>query len=87
MSIEVEVEVILELWDSVKDFIPAKSRTEVAENFLSVLANYGVDPKELGIIAEEDPNLHNAYETLFAADVNDDDDYDDGDDYTELNFD
>jgi hypothetical protein len=86
MSIEVEVELILELWNSVKDFIPAKSRDDVAEEFLSTLTNFGVDSGELSIIAEEDRNLHNAFETLFGADIVEvEDEYED--DYQELDFD
>jgi hypothetical protein len=86
MSVEVEVEMLLELWDSVKDFIPSKSRDDVAEEFLSTLINFGVEAKELGIIAEEDRNLHNAYEALFGMEIVDDEDEDD-DDYRELDFD
>lgn len=87
MSIEVEVEMFLELWDSVKDFIPAKSRDDVAEEFLGTLANFGVDPKELSIIAEEDRNLHNAFESLFGVEIVEGFDEDEDDDYQELNFD
>jgi hypothetical protein len=87
MSIEVEVDLFLELWDSVKDFIPAKSRDDVAEEFLSTLVNFGVDAKELGIIAEEDRNLHNAYEAMYGQEIVDEDEEDDGGDYSELNFD
>jgi hypothetical protein len=79
-----EVEVFLELWDAVRDYIPAKERDVVAETFLSTIVQFGTDHKELEIIAEEDRNLHNAYQSLWGSDT-DEDDYGD-DDYEELNF-
>lgn len=78
-----EVEVFLELWDTVRDYIPSKERDVVAETFLSTIVQYGTDHKELEIIADEDRNLHNAYQSLWGSET--DDDYGD-DDYEELNF-
>ena len=79
-----EVEVFLELWDAVRDYIPSKERDVVAETFLTTIVQFGTDHKELEIIADEDRNLHNAYQSLWGNDSNDN--YEDDDGYAELNF-
>jgi hypothetical protein len=86
MSFEVEAELVLELWNAVRDFIPAGKRDAVAEEFLSKFENFGVDPAELVDVVDEDRNLSNAYQELYGAEI--DEVYDDGDDddYDELDF-
>jgi hypothetical protein len=84
MSFEVEAELALELWNAVRDFIPAGKRDAVAEDFLSKFENFGVDPTELADVVDEDRNLSNAFHELYGQDIDDEDDQDDS--YDELDF-
>jgi hypothetical protein len=86
MSFEVEAELALELWNAVRDFIPASKRDAVAEEFLSKFENFGVNPEELADVVEEDRNLSNAFEELYGGEIDVDFDEDEDDDYSELDF-
>lgn len=86
MSFEVEAELALELWNAVRDFIPAGKRDAVAEEFLSKFENFGVDPLELADVVDEDRNLSNAFQELYGQLIDEGNDEDGDDDYDELDF-
>jgi len=74
---------IVELWDLVRDSIPASQRLDVAISFLKTFEEYGFDSKDMQDITDEDLYLKRAYDDLYHEDdeEEEDDDYGyDGDD-------
>lgn len=63
-----ESRLVLEVWDSVRDFIPAAKRTDIAQALLRSFEEYGVDPGDFADLKGEDKNLEEAFETLYGED-------------------
>jgi hypothetical protein len=77
-----ESELILNIWDRVKPFIPARQQHEVAMSILREFEEYGFESKDIQMIADEDSVLSRAYDELYGSpyeDEEEDDPY--GDDY------
>jgi hypothetical protein len=60
-----ESKVVAELWDLVRDHIPASRRLEIAISFLQTFEEYGFDPPDMADIMDEDVYLRRAYVDLF----------------------
>jgi len=78
-----EESLIIEVWDTFKDYIPEKSRDTAANQFVDFLLGKDVDTDTLNGIMGFDPHLDNAIELVLDDEKQDnDDDYDeDGYDY------
>lgn len=78
-----EESLIIEVWDTFKDYIPEKSRDTAANQFVDFLLGRDVDTDTLNGIMGFDPHLDNAIELVLDDEKQDnDDDYDeDGYDY------
>jgi hypothetical protein len=61
-----EAQVVIEIWDSVRDFIPANKRLDIAENILKSFADYGFEANDLHEIIDEDKDLEEAFEIIFS---------------------
>jgi len=61
-----EAQVILEVWDTVRDFIPVSKRSDAAKIILKSFADYGFEAADIIEIADEDENLAEAYEIIFS---------------------
>lgn len=57
--------IIIELWDLVRDTIPASQRLDIAISFLKAFEEYGFDSKDMQDITDEDTHLKRAYDDLF----------------------
>lgn len=68
-----ESRLILELWETVRDTIPAPKRTDVALNWLRSCEEYGFDSVDLGDLVGEDKNLEEAFNLLYDEEEDDDD--------------
>lgn len=44
-----ETNFVLELWDTIKEALPANKRQEVADRFVSIFIDHGWDLEELGL--------------------------------------
>ena len=72
-----EEALIIEVWDTFKDYIPEKNRDTAANQFVDFLVGRDVDNKTLQGIMGYDPHLDNAIELVLGdEDTDDDEDYD-----------
>lgn len=60
-----EVELVLAVWESVRDHLPHARRADIAKDLLFAFAEFGFEPAELAPIADEDPDLGNAFDEVF----------------------
>lgn len=60
-----EVELVLAVWEAVRDHLPHTRRADIAKDLLYAFAEFGFEPAELASIADEDPDLNNAFDEVF----------------------
>ncbi len=70
-----EAQVVVEIWDVVRDFIPVGKRADIAETIVRAFADYGFEEHELAEIVDEDNDLSDAFESVFLEE-NDYEEYD-----------
>lgn len=58
---DIKAELILEVWDQVKDFIPVKERQAIAFSFIEKFEDYGFDVDHLSNIEGEDRYLDKVF--------------------------
>lgn len=76
-----EEELIIEVWETFKEYIPEKNRETAASQFLEFLQSKDVDDDTLEGLKGYDPHLDSALELVLGADDEEgDEDYDDWDD-------
>jgi len=85
-----EESLIIEVWDTFKDYIPEKNRDTAANHFVDFLLGRDVDTSTLEGVMGYDPHLDNAIELVLDEENQDDDkdeydedgyDYEDDEDY------
>jgi hypothetical protein len=85
-----EESLIIEVWDTFKDYIPEKNRDTAANQFVDFLIGRDVDTSILESVMGYDPHLDNAIELVLGEENQDDDndsydedgyDYEDDEDY------
>jgi hypothetical protein len=67
-----EAQMVFEIWDAVRDFVPVSKRLDVAETIVKAMSEYGFEAADLAEIVDEDDDLAEAYQVVFS-----DRDYDD----------
>lgn len=60
-----EAELVVSVWETVRDILPHNKRTEVAKDILFAFAEFGFEAVELVSIADEDPDLGEAFDEVF----------------------
>jgi len=60
-----EATLIFEIWDEVRDFIPVQKRLDIAESILKSVADFGFEAEDVADIADEDPDLANAFDVVY----------------------
>jgi hypothetical protein len=79
-----EEQLIIEIWDTFRDYIPEKSRETASNQFLDFLVGKDVEVATLESLMGYDPHLDSAIELVLAEFRDEDDDSDnfesDGDD-------
>jgi hypothetical protein len=60
-----EVQLIVEVWDLVRDTLPPSRRLDSAIQLLRAFEEYGFDPENLKDLLDEDRYLQRAYEDLY----------------------
>lgn len=79
-------QLIIEIWDSFRDFIPENAREDAANQFVEFLVSQGSEPSDLEAVLGYDSNLDTAIERhledveALADDWSEDDDADWDDD-------
>lgn len=70
---EIDAKTVADLWETVKEYVPANKREELALAFLTVLVDNDVDIEDYEDLKDVDDDLENAINELF------DDGYEDED--------
>lgn len=78
-----ESRLILEIWETVRDLIPAPKRVDIAQQHLRFFEEYGFDSEDFADLIGEDKYLEEAYKTLYEEDPEEDVDSYDEDGYEE----
>jgi hypothetical protein len=64
-----EARLISEIWETVRDIIPAPKRAEIAQQHLRAFEEYGFDIEDMADLIGEDKYLEEAYKTLYEEEV------------------
>jgi hypothetical protein len=59
-----ESELVLAVWDAVRDNLPYTKRSDIAKDVLYAFAEW-FDAEELAPIVDEDPDLRDAFEEVY----------------------
>lgn len=79
-----ESNLVFEIWDLVRDSIPAARRNDVAITILRHFEEYGFQSEDLEDILDEDDHLTVAFRMVFGNEADDDIAETDFDDHEEL---
>lgn len=60
-----EAQVILDVWEAVRDHIPHAKRAAIAQDVLIAFCEYGFEGPDCATIVDEDPDLAAAFEEVF----------------------
>lgn len=60
-----DTQLILDIWETVRDILPATKRAEVANGILRAFSEYGFEARDISGIADEDSDLEEAYYEIF----------------------
>ena len=71
-----EAELVIAVWDIVRDRIPHDKRSDVARDLIYAFQSYGFDRTDLMPIVDEDPDLTDAYEEVFQETESEEDEID-----------
>lgn len=77
-----ETRLVLENWESVRDYVPANKKLDVAIQWLKSFEEFGIDPGDFADLVGEDKILEEAYTMLYGEDSQEPDaEYDESYDY------
>jgi len=66
-----EAQLLNEIWEAVRDVLPAKARGDAALGIIRAMAVYGFEPVDLVSAADEDNDLTAAYNEVYGDDIED----------------
>ena len=72
-----ETELVINIWETFKDFIPASKRADYAVDLIRHCVEYGFEASDLAAIVDEDDDLTEAYELVFEDEPEEDEIYED----------
>ena len=67
MGMKNESNLALEIWEMVRDHLPAAKRLDTAIGILRALEEYGMEARDLQDVVDEEPYLSRAYREIFDA--------------------
>tara|TARA_X000000950_G_scaffold134180_1_gene167120 strand:- start:3445 stop:3684 length:240 start_codon:yes stop_codon:yes gene_type:complete len=73
-----DIQVLLEAWDKLKSYIPAKDRLDAAISYVNIIDDYGADEQDWREVFSASNHLHDAYNEVF-GEMEEDDPFDDED--------
>ena len=71
-----DTQLVLDIWEAVRDSVPVAKRAEVANGILRAFADYGFEAREICDIVDEDDDLEQAFEEVFEGEMDDEDEED-----------
>ena len=75
------VEIAIELWRSMKEYVPVKERYLAAHQFVNTMVDFDFSDDDIHSLAEVDQYMENAVQEIMGQDLDDDLDEDDYPDY------
>jgi hypothetical protein len=60
-----EAQVILDVWEAIRDHVPHNKRAMIAQDVLIAFADYGFESGDIASIVDEDPDLATAFDEVF----------------------
>jgi hypothetical protein len=74
-----QIDEAIEVWRSLKDYVHTKDRQAAADQFVSLMADLGIEDNDLWMLADTDHYLENAVRETLGSDPEehlDDDEWD-----------
>jgi hypothetical protein len=68
---EIDAKTVADLWETVKEYVPANKREELALSFLEVFVNNDVDIEHMEDLNGVDDNLDTALAEVFGEEIDD----------------
>ena len=70
---EIKIGMLIEFWNKMSNFIPAKDKSDAANSFVAMLDDYGIDDQSINELKENDEHLEEAFEEYYqeSSDSND----------------
>lgn len=72
-----ESNLVLEIWELVRDQLPAARRVDIASGVLRAFVEFGMEQGDLGDLVDEDPYLARAFYEVFEDEIEEADDFSD----------
>ena len=69
-----DIQVLIEAWGKLKNYIPAKDRLDAAIAYVNILDEYGADEQDWREVFSSFTHLHDAYKEVF-GDMEEEDPY------------
>ena len=69
-----DVQVLIEAWDKLKNYVPAKDRLDAAIAYVNLIDDYGADESDWREVFSHSSHLHQAYNEVY-DEIEDDDPY------------
>ena len=69
-----ESSLVMEIWEAVRDFVPASKRTDVAVSVLRSVQEFGLEANDLNDLLDEDEHLNAAHKIVFNNEHDDEED-------------
>ena len=60
-----DIQVLLEAWDKLKNYIPAKDRLDAAISYVNIIDDYGADEQDWREVFSSSSHLHEAYNQVY----------------------
>ena len=60
-----DIQVLLEAWGKLKNYIPSKDRLDAAISYVNLIDDYGADEQDWREVFSSSTHLHEAYEEVF----------------------
>jgi hypothetical protein len=68
---EIDAKTVADLWETIKEYVPANKREELALSFLEVFVNNDVDIEHMEDLNGVDDNLDTALAEVFGEEIDD----------------
>ncbi len=60
-----DIQVLLEAWDKLKNYSPAKDRLDAAISYVNIIDDYGADEQDWREVFSSSSHLHEAYNEVY----------------------
>jgi glycine cleavage system regulatory protein len=70
---EIDAKTVADLWETIKEYVPANKREELALAFLEVFVDHDIEIEDMEDLHGVDDNLDTALEEMFDQDIDEED--------------